>query len=222
MRTNATREYAWPAPRAGEQGGAKGREKAERKKEKTGEKGKERRRARARPVATPIYFVLQLFRSNPANLLKCRPARPRPSARYLFLSFLFPPILFRLCLDPPPPPRPVSAKNFSLPFRSARPRATMLKDTIAVYSFHPPGIIPLIKGNESRIDSPSERWLYNTPWNEACSWLISVLILCRWRWFCIDGIYCVDVYCHRDKIISFQQWIIGKILFQSKDVVLFV
>lgn len=158
MRTNATREYAWPASRAGEQGGAKGREKAERKKEKTGEKGKERRRARARPVATPIYFVLQLFRSNPANLLKCRPARPRPSARYLFLPFLFPPILFRLCLDPPSPLGQFRfrEKLFSS-LRSARPRATTLKDTIAVYSFHPPGIIPLIKGNESRIDSPGER-----------------------------------------------------------------
>lgn len=54
----------------------------------------------------------------------------------------------------------------------------MLKDTIAVYSFHPPGIIPLIKGNESRIDSPGERWLWDeTPWNEPGSpWLISVLM----------------------------------------------
>ena len=64
----------------------------EKKREKTREKNSGERAGR--PVATPIYFVLQLFRSNPANLLKCRPAQPCPSRllaiRYLFVPFLFP------------------------------------------------------------------------------------------------------------------------------------
>lgn len=162
-----------------------------RKEEKKGERG--RRRARARPVATPIYFVLQLFRSNPANLLKCRPARPRPSARYLFLSFSSD-SLSSLPRSPPLDQFRFREKLFSS-LRSARPRATVLKDTIAVYSFHPRGIIPLIKGNESRIDSPSERWLYNSGTKLVLGWFrVSFYPDRWWRWFCIDGIYCIDVY----------------------------
>lgn len=49
----------------------------------------------------------------------------------------------------------------------------MLKDTIAVYSFHPPGIIPLIKGNESRIDSPGERWLWDDSDSVEWTWSLA-------------------------------------------------
>lgn len=73
-----------------------------------------------------------------------------------------------------------------------------------MYSFHPRGIIPLIKGNESRIDSPSERWLYNSGTKMVLGWFRfsfypDRLILHRWYILCwcilFPAIGKIPLYC---------------------------